>query len=80
MDPAEAVDVANPPDTGSSLRRSWKIAVALAIPVFALHLAFGLRLEALGAFDQQDLFFNADVAVQAFADWKEATKWVRNRT
>jgi len=64
MDPAEAVDVANPPDTGSSLRQSSKIALALAIPVFALHLAFALRLDGLGVFNQQDVFFNADIAVR----------------
>jgi hypothetical protein len=64
MDPTEAVDVANPPGSGSSRRQSSKIALALAIPVFALHLAFALRLDGLGVFNQQDVFFNADVAVR----------------
>jgi len=64
MNPAEAADVANSPDSEGSFKRSSKIALALAIPVFALHLAFALRLDGLGVFNQQDVFFNADVAVR----------------
>jgi len=64
MDPADAGEVANSTASEGSFRRSSKIALALAIPVFAAHLAFALRLERLGVFDQQDLLFNADVATR----------------
>lgn len=61
MDPAKAVDVANPPRRGSSRRRFSKIALALAIPVFVVHLVFASWLDGLGVFDQQNVLFNADI-------------------
>jgi hypothetical protein len=64
MDPADALEVANSTASERSFWRSSKLALALIIPVFALHLALALRLDGLRAFDQQDLFFNADSATR----------------
>jgi hypothetical protein len=61
MDPDEAVDGANPPDTGKSLKQYLKVSLALAMAAFAVNLAFALRLDGLKVFRQQDVFFNADV-------------------